>query len=222
MPQHYARIAFTDDVEAAQETYGSRTAMHRFADADFDNDTLGPAEREFIADRDGFYLATVGSTGWPYVQYRGGPPGFLGVVDDHTLAWPDFRGNRQYISTGNLAGNDRASLFLMDYAHQQRLKIYGRVDVLDPAEHPELRARLVAADHPARVERLVRVHVAAFDWNCHQHITRRFTATELESALAPVHDELERLRRDNAGLRARLARPRGADHDHDPDQEPRR
>jgi hypothetical protein len=206
MPQHYARIAFTDEVEAAQETYGSRAAMHRFADAEFDNDTLGPAEREFIAGRDGFYLATAGSTGWPYVQYRGGPPGFLAVVDDRTLAWADLRGNRQYISTGNLAGNDRASLFLMDYARQRRLKIYGRVDVLDPAGHPDLRDRLVAGGHPAHVERLVRVRVAAFDWNCPQHITRRFTAAELEPALAPLHDELESLRRENAGLRARLAR----------------
>lgn len=205
MPQHYARIAFTDDVKAAQQTYGSRPSMCRLADADLDNDTLGPAEREFIAGRDGFYLATAGSTGWPYVQYRGGPPGFLRVLDDHTLAWADFRGNRQYISTGNLAGNDRASLFLMDYVHRQRLKIYGRLDVVDPAEHDDLLTELITADYPARTERLVRVHVAAFDWNCPQHITPRLTAAELDSALTPVHDELERLRRENADLRARLA-----------------
>lgn len=204
MPQPYAQIAFTDDVKAAQEAHGSRAAMSRLEDAG--DEALGPAEREFIAGRDGFYLGTVGSTGWPYIQYRGGPPGFLRVLDDHTLGWADLRGNRQYVSTGNLAGNDRASLFLMDYARQRRLKVYGRIEIL-PLSDEALAAELVPAADAGKVETLIRFHVAAFSWNCPQHITPRFTAAELEPALAPLQDELARLRRENAELRERAATP---------------
>ncbi|WP_219417277.1 pyridoxamine 5'-phosphate oxidase family protein [Pseudonocardia nigra] len=202
MPQHYATIAFTDDVQQAQQRFGSRESMRRFAAADVGNDVLTAAEREFVEQSDGFHVATTGSGGWPYVQHRGGPPGFLRVLDDHTLGYADFRGNRQYITTGNLAGNDKASLFLMDHALQRRLKIYGRLEVIAADERPDLRELLTPPDYPARVERLVLVHVAAYDWNCPQHITPRFTHAQIEAALVPLRKELEALRAENAALRA--------------------
>lgn len=181
MPQHYAQIAFTGDVKNAQERLGSRSSMRRFEDADFDNDRLGPDEQAFVLERDGFYLATVGSSGWPYVQFRGGPPGFLHVLDERTLGWADFRGNRQYISTGNAVSNDRVSLFLMDYARRGRLKIYGRLEFrpADPAD--DLYAAVVLPEYGGRVEQLALVHVEALDWNCAQHITPRFSAAEIEA-----------------------------------------
>ncbi|MCD0484813.1 pyridoxamine 5'-phosphate oxidase family protein [Streptacidiphilus sp. ASG 303] len=205
MPQHYARIAFTDEVRQVQQAHGSRTAMQRFEEADFGNDVLGPEEAQFAAERDGFYLATTSSTGWPYVQYRGGPPGFLHVLDETTLAWAELRGNRQYISQGNLAADSRASLFLMDYAHRQRLKIFGSIRFLDPGEHPDLAARLTPADTRSVVQRLSLVHLHAYDWNCPQHITPRYTAAQLQQTLDPVREELARLRSENQALRARLA-----------------
>lgn len=179
MPQHYAQIAFTDDVKNAQERLGSRSSMRRFEDADVDNDRLGPDERAFVQERDGFHLATVGSDGWPYLQFRGGPSGFLHVLDDRTLGWADFRGNRQYITTGNAAGNDRVSLFLMDHARRERLKIYGRLELRSADRADPLYPALVLPDYPARVEQLAVVHVEALDWNCSQHITPRFSAAEI-------------------------------------------
>lgn len=178
---------------------------------------LGPPETEFIAARDGFYLGTVGQDGWPYVQYRGGPPGFLHVLEPTTtasrLAWADFRGNRQYLSVGNLAASPRVSLFLMDYAGRQRLKILGEASVADvqggdPAT-VELAQRLTPPDYPARVERVISVEVVGFDWNCPQHITQRWSREELTPALAPLRTELEQLRRENADLRIRLAAASG-------------
>ncbi|MBM7322089.1 pyridoxamine 5'-phosphate oxidase family protein, partial [Agrobacterium sp. S2] len=129
---------------------------------------------------DGFYLASVSETGWPYVQYRGGPAGFLTVLEPALLGFGDFRGNRQYITTGNVTANDRVSLFLMDYAHRQRLKIFGRIRIIDAADDPSLAERLTMPDYSARVERLVLIGVEAFDWNCPQHITPRFTLAELQ------------------------------------------
>jgi uncharacterized protein len=121
----------------------------------------------------------VSETGWPYVQFRGGPLGFLGVLDETTLGYADLRGNRQYVTVGNARANDRVSLFLMDYAHQRRLKIFGRLRFVDAAENPQLAARLSVADHPGTVERAALITVEAFDWNCPQHITPRFSAEEL-------------------------------------------
>jgi uncharacterized protein len=166
-------------------------------------DVLTAAEKEFIASRDGFYLASVGETGWPYVQFRGGPPGFLRVIDDHTVGWADFRGNRQYISTGNITGDDRIALFLMDYAKQQRLKIFGYARIVDTDR--ELRAQLTMPDYRAVVERAVLVHVEAFDWNCPQHITPRYTVEEILAELEPLHARLATLTRENEQLRARLS-----------------
>jgi hypothetical protein len=194
-------------VKAARERYGSAAQYARLdgtqgADGPVRNDRLGDAEGLFIAGRDGFYLASVSETGWPYVQYRGGPGGFLKVLDERTLGFADFRGNRQYVTTGNVAANDRVSLFLMDYAHQRRLKIFGRLRMVDAHEDPDLAAALAVPGYAARVERAALIQVEAFDWNCPQHIMPRFTQEELEEALAPVRDEISALRAENERLRA--------------------
>ena len=158
-------------------------------------------EAAFIADRDSFYLATVSETGWPYVQHRGGPRGFLKLVDDHTLAFADYRGNRQYIGTGNLAADDRACLFLIDYPDRARLKIYVRVEILALDDDPDLTALVTMPDYKAKLERIFRLHLETFDWNCQQHITPRFTADEIEAAIAPFRARLRDLAAENAHLR---------------------
>jgi len=174
---------------------------------------LGPEERAFVASRDSFYLATVGESGWPYVQHRGGPAGFLRVLppapgehpeeDASTLVWADLRGNRQYLSVGNLGASPRVSLLLMDYPAQRRLKILGTAQVLDlPEVDPDLLHDLRAAHSPARVERVIQVRVHSYDWNCPQHITPRWTSAEIAAELAPLYAELHRLRTENAALRA--------------------
>lgn len=184
MSYRYFHIARTPSVAAAQEHYGSaaqwaRVGGRHAADQE-QSQQLGPSEMAFIRARDGFYLASVSETGWPYVQYRGGPAGFLNCIDTSVLGFADFRGNRQYITTGNVRAHDRVSLFLMDYAHRQRLKIFGHMRILDPADDPALAKKLILPDYPAHVERLVLIKVEAFDWNCPQHITPRFTLAELE------------------------------------------
>ncbi|MET0428836.1 MAG: pyridoxamine 5'-phosphate oxidase family protein [Microvirga sp.] len=214
MLHRWLEIASTPSVKAAREHYGS-AAQYARLDGTLDragpvrNDRLGQAESDFISGRDGFYLASVSETGWPYVQYRGGPAGFLRVVDDRTLGFADFRGNRQYVTAGNVAENDRVSLFLMDYAHQRRLKIFGRLRMVDASANPELAASLSLPDYAARSERAALIQVEAFDWNCPQHITPRFTHEELEQALAPVREEIESLRAENQRLRHRLDRGAG-------------
>jgi predicted pyridoxine 5'-phosphate oxidase superfamily flavin-nucleotide-binding protein len=190
MPHAFAEIAFTPRVRAEQERRGSRHGYARFEGGEPHHDRLGPDEAAFIGARDSFYMATVGATGWPYVQHRGGPPGFVRVLDERTLGFADFRGNRQYVSLGNLAGDDRAAFFFMDYSHRARLKLLGRVR---PTEDPALLARLALPGYPGRVERGFLVEVAGFDWNCPQHITARFTEAEVEAAFAPLRAHVERL-----------------------------
>jgi uncharacterized protein len=204
MSHKYAEIAFTDTVKSVQQAMGSRSAYARREGGLDVNDRLGPSEAAFITARDSFYLASVSETGWPYVQFRGGPTGFLRVLDEHTLGYADFRGNRQYVTTGNVAANDRVSLFLMDYAHQRRLKIFGRMRVTEVRDDPALAAKLGVAGYPGRVERAVLVTVEAFDWNCPQHITLRFTQAELAQMLAPVRQEMDALRAENERLRHML------------------
>jgi predicted pyridoxine 5'-phosphate oxidase superfamily flavin-nucleotide-binding protein len=202
MPHQFSALTFTPAVQAVQTEMGSRAANLALNQRGPANDTLGPDERAFIAARDGFYLATVGESGWPYVQFRGGPAGFLTVIDDHTLAYADVIGNRQYISTGNLRANPRAALFLMDYPHQTRLKILGTVEVTPWAEAGDWKLAL-PMDSRARPERVIRIHVAAFDWNCPQHIPQRWTLDELEHS--PIGERVQSLTAENAALRRRLA-----------------
>lgn len=202
MAYGFLEIAGTPSVKAAQEANGSAELFARFK-GDRTYDRFSDAEAQFIAARDSFYLATVSETGWPYVQHRGGPPGFLRLIDERTLAFADFRGNRQYISLGNLTANDRAALILMDYPHRQRLKIYARIEVKEP--NGELAARVLLPDYKAKPERIIVLHLQAFDWNCQQHITERFSAAELAPALAPLRQRLDELEGENKLLRERLA-----------------
>jgi AhpD family alkylhydroperoxidase len=169
------------------------------------SDRFTEAETAFIAERDTFYLATVSESGWPYVQHRGGPCGFIRVLDDRTLGVADFRGNRQYISVGNLASEGRAALILMDYPNRRRLKIYAHVEAKDLAADPELAAKLTLPGYRAKVERSLIMRLAAFDWNCPQHITPRFSEAELAPALAPLRSRLEALESENKALRALFA-----------------
>jgi hypothetical protein len=180
MAHRFAEIAFTDGVKAAQVRNGSRAANARMEALAGPNAELGVREAEFIAARDSVYLATVSETGWPYLQHRGGPAGFLRVVDARTLAFADFGGNRQYVSVGNAASNDRVALFLMDYANRRRLKLLGRIEFHDLGDAPpELAFEVELPGYRARVERVAVIRVEAFDWNCPQHITPRYTLGEL-------------------------------------------
>jgi predicted pyridoxine 5'-phosphate oxidase superfamily flavin-nucleotide-binding protein len=178
MSRHFAALAYTPSVRAAQRRYGGRElAAGPAAEAE-----LGPRERAFIAARDSFYLATVSEAGWPHVQHRGGPAGFLKVLGPATLGFADYGGNRQFVSVGNLAHDSRAALFLMDYPNRRRLKILGRVRVIDLAEAaPELRAAVLPPPGGAPAERILLIEVAAYDWNCSQHITPRYTEGELQA-----------------------------------------
>ncbi len=207
MSKHYGTIAFTDRVRVVQRDHGSEAFYDRkrvAGKASPGRDALTADEKDYLAERDHFYLATVSETGWPYVQFRGGPTGFIRVIDDHTIGWADFRGNLQYISTGNVSGQDRVAIIALDYAHRRRLKIYGHARVVTAEDDPELAASLADPAYEAVVERAVVVDVEAFDWNCQQHITPRFTVAELEAELAPVRRQLAALQAENARLRERL------------------
>lgn len=193
----FAEIAFTPAVRARQDRLGSGRYAAFLAPDRQGGDRLSAAERDFIEDRDGFYQATVSETGWPYVQFRGGAPGFLRVIDDRTIAYADLRGNRQYLSVGNLDGNDRISLILMDYPNARRLKIWGRATTHE-AETPD-------APDGTLAERVVMIHVEAFDWNCPRHIPRRYTMAEAHTALADLQHENEALKAEINALRHAVA-----------------
>jgi uncharacterized protein len=182
MGHKFAEIAFTPGVQRVQERMGSRRGYARLLSGDGHHDRLGPSEAEFIGARDSFYIASVGETGWPYIQHRGGPKGFLRVLDEGTIGFADFSGNRQYVTVGNIAGDDRVSLFLMDYPNRTRLKILGYAREVGHGD--EILERLTVPGYRARVERGLLITVAAFDWNCPQHITPRYTVEEIEAANA--------------------------------------
>lgn len=191
MARAFSEIAFTDSVRSMQTRYGSRTAYAKF---DFAEDRLSEYEIEFLAGRDSFYLATVGENGWPYVQHRGGPKGFLKVLDDKTLGFADFRGNKQYISVGNLSTDDRVSLFFMDYPNRQRLKLWARAKIVHAEEDAALVAQLELPGYEARVERGIIMTIEALDWNCPQHITPRYSKAEVDGLIAPLLDEIQALK----------------------------
>lgn len=194
----------TPSVRSAQEANGSAELYDRSGSA-ASNDRLGGAEASFIADRDSFYIASISESGWPYVQHRGGPPGFLKTIDDKTLAFADFRGNRQYLTLGNVAADNRVALILVDYPRRRRLKLLARVEVRDLASDPELGAALRQPEYRATAERVFVLHVEAFDWNCPQHITPRFTQSEIVAASVPLHARLAELEAENAVLRKQRA-----------------
>ena len=204
MAHGFYELTFTPSVKRAQERYGSRRHYARFEVGESDLSGLTAAEVEFIGQRDGFYMATAGENGYPYIQFRGGPKGFLKVLDEKTLGFADFRGNVQYISVGNLQSDDRAALFLMDYANRRRLKILARVQVKDARDAPGLIEQLAVPGYEARIERALVFCVEAFDWNCPQHITQRFTVDEIKDINQPLYEHVEKLEAENRRLRGLL------------------
>jgi predicted pyridoxine 5'-phosphate oxidase superfamily flavin-nucleotide-binding protein len=182
MARNFGSLVFTPVIKALQDRYGSRRQYARLEEKASASDRLGPEEAAFIAERDSFYMASVGSTGWPYIQHRGGPAGFLKVIDEETIAFADFAGNKQYISVGNLTTDDRVALILVDYPRQARLKILGRARALEGEQVKDWLDRVRDPGYKAAIERVVVIHVEAFDWNCQQHITPRFSVAEIEEA----------------------------------------
>jgi predicted pyridoxine 5'-phosphate oxidase superfamily flavin-nucleotide-binding protein len=205
MSHKFFDLTFTPSVKAAQTHYGTRKNYARFEQGEPDFFGLTDVEKDFIEARDGFYMATVGENGQPYIQFRGGPRGFLKVLDDRTLGYADFRGNLQYISVGNLRANNKAAIFLMDYAHQSRLKILTRVEVKDIKDTPELMGRLAIPGYKAKVERAMIFTIEAFDWNCPQHITPRYTMDEIRQMSAPLFEQIEKLENEIETLRTPAA-----------------
>lgn len=195
MPRAFAKISFTPSVKTAQSMYRSREANLGFELAEDDRAEITEREAEFIEARDSFYQATVNQDGWPYVQHRGGPIGFLKVLDPNTIGFADFSGNRQYLSVGNLFENDRISMILMDYSQKRRLKIWGRVQIVHEGEAPEVIAKLEMPSYRARIERAFIIRVEAWDWNCPQHITARYTDADLERLIAPLQNQLAELKK---------------------------
>jgi uncharacterized protein len=209
MAYGFLDLAATASVKEAQRENGSADYWACFhGERTFDR--FSENEAAFIAARDSFYMATVSESGWPYVQHRGGPTGFIRMLDDKTLAVADFRGNRQYITVGNLAAGGRTSLMLMDYANRRRLKIFAHVEVKTLADNPELAAAVATPGYKAKPERVLLFHLNAFDWNCPQHITPRFTEAEIDAALAPVRARMMELEAENKALRDKLGAHEGA------------
>ncbi len=205
MARAFAEIAFTPTVLALQEDLGSDQLYGALlTDKAEPRATLTEREASFIVARDGFYQASVSESGWPYVQFRGGPAGFVRVLDDKTIAYADLRGNRQYLSVGNLTNNERVSIIMMDYPNRRRLKVWGRVRIVTVDEDPQLVERLQVDSYDAQPERAIVITVEAYDWNCPQHIPRRLTLEELEEHLVPVRDEVTRLQAENEQLRTLL------------------
>ena len=200
MADKFMQLVLTPAVQRAQDKYFGKHQEVKDAPA---TDALTPDEAGFIASRDSFYMATLSETGWPYVQHRGGPLGFVKVLGPNLIGFADFKGNRQLVSTGNLDKADRVALFMMDYRHRARLKLLGHARVLDACEHPELVEQLAPETLRSRVERLFLIQVISYDWNCQQYITPRFTAAEVQEYIAPLKARI-------AELEAQLAAREGS------------
>jgi len=205
MGKSFAQIAFTPLVKKQQVLHGSRSQYERVEQSSRAGDSLTEPERKFVLSRDSFYMATVSETGWPYIQHRGGEAGFLHIIDDRTIAFADYRGNRQYVSIGNLEHDDRVALFLMDYPSRSRLKILGHAEVREGADAQELIGELSAPGVRALVERVILIRIAGFDWNCQQFITPRFTEKQVIEVMAPIRQRLAEIEEENKRLRAELA-----------------
>ena len=203
MAQNYIHTLFTDAARAMQDREGSRPSYARMEEgATGAPDVMGEKEAEFIAARDSFYLASVTDKGWPYMQHRGGPAGFLKLLSGNRLGFADYRGNRQYVSTTNLLSEPRVSLFLMDYPNRRRLKILGTARIVELDDDAALVTSLMTPEYKATPERAFVIDVVGFDWNCPQHITPRFTEAEIAQAVGPLNAELNQLRAEVESLRA--------------------
>jgi hypothetical protein len=204
----FGSLVFTPLVKRLQERYGSRRQYERMENFGAPQDRFTPFETEFLSQRDSFYMATTGATGWPYVQHRGGPKGFLKVIDDHTLAFADLRGNKQYISTGNLLTDDRVAIIMVDYPRQARLKILGRVEIIEGQKAEAWLDRVRMPAEKTAIERVFVIHVEAYDWNCPQHITPRYSVEELRDGMKDVEKRIQTLEQENEALRKELAAAR--------------
>jgi predicted pyridoxine 5'-phosphate oxidase superfamily flavin-nucleotide-binding protein len=205
MAHRFSELMFTLRVKSVQAAEGSRASYRRFERPDpAAPDPLAEAERDFIAARDSFYMATVSETGWPYVQHRGGPLGFLKVLDGHTLGFLDHRGNRQHLFVGNLMGDSRIALFLMDYSGRRRLKIIGHARIAEADGEPELIWHLQIPRYGARAERAIIIKIEGYDWNCPQHIVARITQVQIADSMDSVRERIVALKAENATLRERL------------------
>lgn len=199
----YSTIAFSEATKKLQEKAGSRTNYARM-DSQQSLDKLTEAEAVYIADRDSFYMATVGENGFPYIQFRGGPKGFLKVLDEKRLGFIDFQGNMQYISIGNLQTNNKVGLILLDYPSKTRLKIFAEAQIVELKDEPQLFQKLNLADYKFRPERMLVLHVKAFNWNCPQHITPRYTLEEIEQAFQSDQNYILNLEEEVKTLNAKL------------------
>ncbi|MCU1226373.1 MAG: Flavodoxin reductase (ferredoxin-NADPH reductase) family 1 [Edaphobacter sp.] len=207
MGKSFAKIAFTPLVKEQQNRHGSRPMYARVEQAGPPGDRLSSHERDLILTRDSFYMASIGETGWPYIQHRGGPPGFLHILDDQTIAFADFRGNKQYISIGNLQHDDRVALFLMDYPSRSRLKILGHAAIYEGTEAAALIEQLSSPAVESPIERAIVIKVDAFDWNCPQNITPRYTEKEIIHFTTPIRQRIADLEAENKRLRVQLNQP---------------
>jgi predicted pyridoxine 5'-phosphate oxidase superfamily flavin-nucleotide-binding protein len=200
---NYSAIAFSEAAKKIQEKAGSRANYARM-DKQPQQDDLTENEIDFISGRDSFYMATVGENGFPYIQFRGGPKGFLKVLDGKRLGFIDFRGNMQYISAGNLATNNKVALILLDYPAKARLKIYAEAEIIELKDNPTLFNQLNLDDYKFRPERMMVLQVKAFSWNCPQHITPRYTLEEIEEGFASPLEHISRLEAEIKELKSRV------------------
>ena len=199
MTAHYMDLLFTDEVMQQQVAHGSRESYAKMADGSKQEaDSLGPKEAMFLATRDSFYVASTSASGWPYVQHRGGPPGFVKILGERQIGFADYRGNRQYVSLGNVVTDDRVAFFFMDYVRRARLKMLGRMRAVALADSPELAASLIDEAYGAKIERGFVIDVEAFDWNCPQHITPRYTQSDIAEVVAPLQQRITELEAINA------------------------
>ncbi|PWA06721.1 pyridoxamine 5'-phosphate oxidase family protein [Flavobacterium laiguense] len=203
MAKNFAEIAFTDAVKELQEKHGSRKGYERMEKFNI-IDGLSENEKRFIEDRDSFYLASIGVKNFPYIQHRGGPKGFVKVIDKDTIGFIDFTGNKQYISVGNVATNNNVALIMMDYPARARLKIFARAEIVELKDSPELLDSFDLGEYQYRPERIMLFHIEAYDWNCPQHITPRFTVGEIEKALKPQLEKITQLEKENQLLRQKI------------------
>ncbi|RZI59344.1 MAG: pyridoxamine 5-phosphate oxidase [Rubrivivax sp.] len=213
MGRAFSDLMFTPGVREVQTEHGSREHYASFDDLPDRHDALTPREAQFIAEADHFFQATVSETGWPYVQHRGGPKGFLKVIDARTIGFADFRGNVQYLSVGYLRSDDRISIILIDYPSRRRLKLIGRVQLVEIGESAQGDAAIDAVSdpaYPAVVERAFLIRIEGWDWNCPQHITRRYTEAEVETRMAPLRAEVLALKKQVSELTAAASKEASA------------
>lgn len=203
MARNFAEIAFTDAVKAIQEKHGSRRSYERLEKNQVVNG-LSENEIMFIADRDSFYLASIGVNGFPYIQHQGGPKGFLKVLDSKRIGFIDFSGNKQYISVGNFETNPNVALIMLDYPAKARLKLFAKVEIIELKNNPELYSVLDLNDYDFKPERMILFNIEAYDWNCPQHITPRYTIEDIEVAFKSQRDIITELETEIAELQAKL------------------